>query len=81
MGAMFYISPKLTFLMLAIVPPVSLGVVGDLLHRQCLLLSSRVGLLWEISEEIIDTNSRGSRRDDQGIYVLKCTPLHPNWLV
>jgi len=57
---MFYVSPALTTLMLALVPPVSLGVV-------CWLPSSiaRVlplpGVLRSLSKEAVESNTGSSR--------------------
>ncbi|KZT65402.1 hypothetical protein DAEQUDRAFT_731456 [Daedalea quercina L-15889] len=53
LGAMFYISPKLTFLMLAIVPPVSLGVVfyGRYLKRLSTRTQEALGEMTKVAQE------------------------------
>ncbi|TFY57456.1 hypothetical protein EVJ58_g7010 [Rhodofomes roseus] len=53
LGAMFYISPKLTFLMLAIVPPISLGVVfyGRYLKRLSTRTQEALGEMTKVAQE------------------------------
>lgn len=57
---MFYVSPALTTLMLALVPPVSLGVVRRLLrpHTRVLPLS---GFLRSLPQETVKPNAGGPR--------------------
>lgn len=68
LGAMFYISPQLTVLMLAVVPPVSLGVVSRatfvLISLDATIFS--LGDLWSVSQTALEQNPGGTRRDDQG---------------
>lgn len=66
---MFYISPQLTVLMLAVVPPVSLGAVSLLLHTEAppVLTQYDPGLLRPLPQAAIQQNSGSSGRDDQGI--------------
>lgn len=81
LGAMFYISPQLTVLMLAVVPPVSLGVVS----RATPLLPgldatmSFLGDIWSVSQTALEQNSGGTWGDDQGKFNFSahpCTRLH-----
>ena len=56
-GAMLYISSHLTFLMLAIVPPISLGAVGTCTVFSHVCMRSPLsypGLLWSVLEEAIE---------------------------
>lgn len=66
-GAMFYISPQLTVLMLAVVPPVSLGAVSNMQqNHSCIAQISALGFLWSIPETAIQQNPGGPRRNDEG---------------
>ena len=57
---MFYVSPALTTLMLALVPPVSLGVVCWL---PCTVtcVSPLSGVLWSLLEKAIESNTGSPR--------------------
>lgn len=53
-GAMFYLSPTLTLLMLAVVPPVSLGAVRLHVDLACKLnIESLSGFLWSLLETVV----------------------------
>jgi hypothetical protein len=52
-GAMFYLSPTLTLLMLAVVPPVSLGAVRSSVMGHCIVLTILQGLLWSLFEKTV----------------------------
>lgn len=56
---MFYLSPTLTLLMLAIVPPVSLGAVRHLLMAIAQLFNYFTGILWSLPQETIKQDARG----------------------
>lgn len=61
---MFYISPKLTLLMLAVVPPVSLGAVSYTKMQDLACILNRfviIGILWPISEKAIKQDPGSSR--------------------
>jgi hypothetical protein len=59
---MLYLSPTLTMLMLAVVPPVSLGAVSFLLGTiDALLLTGPPGLLWTLSQEALEQDARSFR--------------------
>lgn len=64
-GAMFYISPQLTLLMLAVVPPVSMGAVSQCSAQKWLCLIY-LGVLWKILEEAFEQNTRSVGRNDEG---------------
>lgn len=57
---MFYVSPALTTLMLALVPPVSLGVVCWL-PRTVTCVSPLSGVLWSLLEKAIESNTGSPR--------------------
>ena len=62
---MFYVSPALTTLMLALVPPVSLGVVRPLPHSFARALPLP-GVLWSLPQEVIEPNPGSPRGNEQG---------------
>lgn len=57
---MFYVSPALTTLMLALVPPVSLGVVRWL-HRPSTHASPLPGFLRPLPQEAVKSNTGSPR--------------------
>jgi len=57
---MFYVSPALTTLMLALVPPVSLGVVCWP-PRTLTCVSFLSGVLWSLLEEAVKSNTGSPR--------------------
>jgi len=62
---MFYVSPALTTLMLALVPPVSLGVVRCLPHSFA-HVSPLSGVLWSLPEKTVKPNPGSPRGNEQG---------------
>ena len=60
---MFFVSPTLTALMLAIVPPVSFGAVR-LIHSPLASSELCLGILRPVFEETLDQDPRSSWRDD-----------------
>lgn len=66
-GAMFYLSPTLTLLMLAVVPPVSLGAVRSLSPSMLsyIILITSEGFLWSLPEKIVQQNSGIDGRNDE----------------
>lgn len=57
---MFYVSPALTTLMLALVPPVSLGVVCRF-PRSLAYISLLSGVLWPLPQKAVKSNTGSSR--------------------
>lgn len=77
---MFYVSPALTTLMLALVPPVSLGVVRWL-ARSLVRISPPPGVLRPLPEKIVKSNTGSPRRNEQGQnqHKMRLEPLsHPH---
>jgi hypothetical protein len=64
---MFYVSPTLTMLMLAVVPPVSLGAVRWFYMELKFGRQRFVGMVWSLPQETLQPNSRSHRRDDKGL--------------
>ena len=57
---MFYVSPALTTLMLALVPPVSLGVVCRF-PRFLTCVSLLSGVLWSLPEKVVKSDTGSPR--------------------
>jgi len=60
-AAMLYTSPTLTLLMLAMVPPVSLGAARRLYLYGFKLLTQILGFLWSLSKKAIPQDAGSCR--------------------